>query len=116
MSGKVLAHFLSAASTCKDEGSLFQGCTFSLFGFSLGSQIAKSCINRLQKIGNQEDLIHNTYFMAGATFIKNEKQERQRDKFKDIVNGRICNIYTSNDTTLSAFNYLYKEQSIGRKP
>lgn len=41
-------------------------------GFSLGSQVCKSCINRLAKMGHN-DLIHNVYFLAGATYIKEAK-------------------------------------------
>ena len=41
-------------------------------GFSLGSQVCKSCINRLAKMGHG-DLIHNVYFLAGAAYIKEAK-------------------------------------------
>ena len=43
--GKMLAHFLSS------KGHIFGDHTFSLIGFSLGSQVVKSTINRLSKIG-----------------------------------------------------------------
>ena len=65
--GKMLAHFLIS-------GLVFdQNHTFSVMGFSLGSQVAKSCVNRLHKLG-KTNTIHNIYFLAGATFIRKEKQ------------------------------------------
>lgn len=63
ITGKLLAHFLSS------EGHIFGDHTFSLIGFSLGSQVVKSTINRLSKIG-KTNLIHNAYFLAGATYVK----------------------------------------------
>ena len=43
--GKILAHFLAS------KGHIFGDHTFSLMGFSLGSQVCKSTINRLGKLG-----------------------------------------------------------------
>ena len=63
ITGKHLAHFLA----CK--GHIFSDHTFSLMGFSLGSQVCKSTLNRLCKLG-KTDLIHNAYLLAGATYIK----------------------------------------------
>lgn len=65
--GKMLAHFLVSS-----RGDIFGEQTFSLMGFSLGSQVVKSCVNRLAKL-DQSDIIHNVYFLAGATYTKNEK-------------------------------------------
>jgi hypothetical protein len=50
LSGKMLAHFLSA------ENSIFKGQSVSLVGFSLGTQVIKSTLNRLAKLG-KTDLI-----------------------------------------------------------
>jgi hypothetical protein len=67
MTGKLLAHFLVAS-----RHEVFGDHTFSLLGFSLGSQVVKSTVNRLSKLG-ATDLIHNVYFLAGATFTKGPK-------------------------------------------
>lgn len=45
MSGKLLAHFLAS------HNDTFQGHSVTLVGFSLGSQVSKSCVNRLAKLG-----------------------------------------------------------------
>ena len=66
ITGKMVAHFLAS------KGHIFGDHTISLMGFSLGSQVCKSTINRLGKLG-RADLVHNTYFLAGATYIKNSK-------------------------------------------
>lgn len=55
------------------------------------------------------NLLHNVYFLAGATFIKKEKTDSQKAKFLSVVSGRVVNIYTKNDTTLTSFRILYKE-------
>jgi hypothetical protein len=41
-------------------------------GYSLGSAIAKSCINRLGKL-DRPDILHNVTFLAGATYVKDDK-------------------------------------------
>ena len=66
MSGKLLAHFLM-------RNESFRGQTVTLVGFSLGTQVCKSCVNRLAKL-NCNDLVHNVYFLAGATFIKDQER------------------------------------------
>ena len=66
VTGKMIAHFLAS------KGHIFGDQTVSLMGFSLGSQVCKSTINRLSKLG-RTDLVHNTYFLAGATYIKDSK-------------------------------------------
>lgn len=69
ITGKLLAHFLIAS-----RNEIFGGQTFSLLGFSLGCQVVKSAVNRLSKLG-ATDLIHNVYFLAGATYTKEAKLE-----------------------------------------
>ena len=69
ITGKLLAHFLAMSA---EQSPLFGDHTFSLMGFSLGSQVCKSTINRLLKLGKYQ-LLHNVYFMAGATYIRKEK-------------------------------------------
>jgi hypothetical protein len=106
ISGKMLAHSLQSG-TVFDEHT-----TFTLMGFSLGSQVVKSCINRLHKLG-KHDLIHNVQFLAGATYIRN--MERQKQVFSETVSGRVVNCMTKNDESLQMFQFLYKEKSIGRQ-
>jgi len=69
--GKLLAHFLALD---RDRNPVFGDHTFSLLGFSLGSQVCKSTINRLKKL-EKTNLVHNLYFMAGATYITKQKQQ-----------------------------------------
>ena len=60
LTGKLLGHFLAS-----DSGT-FKGQSISLIGYSLGSQVLKSTMRRLEKLGRY-DLIQNVYFLAGAT-------------------------------------------------
>ena len=48
--GKLLAYFLALG---RNGSPLFGDHTFSIMGFSLGSQVAKSTLNRLRKIGKE---------------------------------------------------------------
>ena len=105
-----MAHFLALES---GQSSLFQDQTFSLIGFSLGSQVCKSTVNRLHKLG-KDGLIHNVYFLAGATYISPQKQKEQKETFIQAVSGKISNVHTLNDTTLSMFETIYKNYAIGR--
>jgi pimeloyl-ACP methyl ester carboxylesterase len=56
--GKYLGQYLS---------TLPPHLSVTLVGFSLGSQVTKSCLNTLFKCG-RHDLVHNVVFLAGATF------------------------------------------------
>lgn len=109
MSGKLLAHFLAS------DNSIFCNHSVTLIGFSLGSQVSKSCVNRLAQL-KRSDIIHNVYFLAGATFIKDRKNVIQKNKFQIAVSGRTSNVYSQYDTSLSTFNLVFKEKSIGRSP
>ena len=110
VTGKLLAHFLALEN---GQSSLFRDQTFSLIGFSLGSQVCKSTVNRLHKLG-KDGLIHNVYFLAGATYISPQKQKEQKETFIQAVSGKISNVHTLNDTTLSMFETIYKNYAIGR--
>jgi len=59
-------------------------------------------VNRLSKLG-AHDLIHNIYFLAGATFTKEAKLEVQAARFKSVVSGRCVNCKTKNDSSLTGF-------------
>ena len=110
--GKMLAHFLASDRNLPDN--ILGDQTFSLVGFSLGSQVVKSTINRLSKLG-QPALIHNAYFLAGATYVKKQKLDLQKELFMSVVNGRLFNVHTENDTTLGTlFQPIYGEEALGR--
>jgi uncharacterized protein (DUF2336 family) len=51
LTGKMLAHFLASR-----ENKLFNAKSISLIGYSLGTQVIKSCVNRLSKL-DKTDLI-----------------------------------------------------------
>ena len=53
--------------------------------------MCKSTINRLSNLG-RSDLIHNAYFLGGATYVKKQKFELQKEMFMKVVNGRLFNI------------------------
>jgi hypothetical protein len=76
----------------------------------LGSQVIKSCLNTIYKLNSAENYqsqIKNVYFLGGATYIKDAKLLKQKQTFSKVVCGRICNVYTQNDTTLQAFQLVY---------
>ena len=107
VTGKMIAHFLAS------KGHIFGNQTVSLMGFSLGSQVCKSTINRLSKLGIN-DLVQNVYLLAGATYIKTSKLDFQKQMLTDVVSGRIRNVHTKNDTTLITFQTIYGQRAIGR--
>jgi hypothetical protein len=76
--------------------------------FSLGCQVAKSCLNRLHKL-HKLKIVQNVYLLAGATSIGKFK------KLAQVVSGRMVNVYCTKDTSLSTYNYILKEQAIGRQ-
>ena len=106
LSGKLLAHFLETEPTFKDH-------SITLVGFSLGCQVAKSCINRLCKL-NKFNMVHNVYWLAAATFIRDNRTSKQREVLIKTVSGRTSNIICTGDTSLQTFNYVFKEKSLGR--
>jgi hypothetical protein len=63
-SGKLLAYFL-----CLDYPMLFDNV--DLIGFSLGTQVIKSCLTQLRRLGAYE-IIGSIYLMGGATCIHSE--------------------------------------------
>ena len=102
MTGRILGHFLAC-------NPLFDSYSVSLVGFSLGSQIIKSTLSTIYKHHlPHKSQIENVYFMGGATFIKEQKIAHQKAIFAKVVNGRICNVHTNNDTTLVAFQEWFK--------
>ena len=60
------------------------------------------------------DIVHNVYLTAGATIIKLKKENKLFNSLASVVNGRIVNVYTENDTTLAFFQAYYRDNAIGR--
>lgn len=106
----MLAHFLALN---REQSPFFGDHTFTLLGFSLGSQVCKSTINRLKKLG-QYRLIHNVYFMAGATMIKKHKLSAQKNAFIATVAGSTTSLFTTNDKAVTVFETFYGHKAIGR--
>ncbi|TNV83636.1 hypothetical protein FGO68_gene10597 [Halteria grandinella] len=106
--GKLLAIALAL-------GYPFPNQTISLIGFSLGSQVIKSTIKTLHKIG-VHDLIQNVHFLGGACqqFQDNEFWQKV---LHQTVRGRSTNTFSKEDAILK---YLYKiacwKKAIGREP
>lgn len=63
-SGKLLAYFL-----CLDFPMMYENV--DLIGFSLGTQVIKSCLSQLKRLGAYE-IIGSIYLMGGATCILSE--------------------------------------------
>jgi len=73
-----------------------------LIGFSLGTQVIKSCLQTLNTLG-VKSLIKNVYFMGGATWLN----VNEADIF-DTVSKSINHCYTKRDHTLSLYQYHQK--------
>ena len=90
ISGKILATILA----CK---YIFKNCYINLVGFSLGCQVLYSCLEQLNKY-NCTNIINNVTFLGGAVHI--EGDYISAEIFKNTVNGRIINCYSSKDNIL----------------
>ena len=79
-----------------------------MIGYSLGSQVIKSCIKTLHflydnpsdslntSLSVPQDILQNVTFMAGAThFTKNI--EKYKNIFKYTVNGQTKNVFSEGD-------------------
>ena len=95
-------------------GYPFNSQTVSLIGFSLGSQVIKSCLSTLHKLG-ATDIIQNVTFLGGAThFDKN--QEKWATILSSVVNGKIKNCYSEGDEILGKlYETIKSNKSIGRR-
>lgn len=107
MSGKLLAHYLAS------ENPAFTGQSISIIGFSLGCQVTISLINRLEKLG-RNDLIHNVYLLAGATYINEKNNKQQRKRIQATVAGRVANVLSKSDSSLITYNIMVAENCLGR--
>ena len=107
MTGKMLAHFLAS-----DNPVLKDHCV-SLMGYSLGSALCMSTVRRLYKMGSF-DVLHNVTFLAGATYVRNEKLVWQKEVFSSVLSGRAINVYSKEDTVVSLFSVLTSCKPFGR--
>ena len=97
----------------------FKTQTISLIGFSLGTQVVKSCLKTLNSFyagfENEPvmlpcDLIHDVVIMGGAShYVKNLSKYKNISTM--IINGQFKNIYSKNDQVL----YLYSLSEFVRK-
>ena len=104
-SGKILALFLA----CNEE---FSNCQINLVGYSLGCQVIKYCLKKLEFIKGHRDMINNVLFMGGATSIKEIKSNIWKNIFHKNVRGRIINCYSKYDSVLK---YLFRI-CVGKNP
>jgi hypothetical protein len=81
LSGELLGIAISLGLVCANQ-------TISLSGFSLGSQVTKSCLETLYDC-KAHNVVHQTVFMAGAThFNANEEAVKWNDLiFGNTVSG-----------------------------
>jgi hypothetical protein len=98
-------------------GLIFSNQTISLAGFSLGSQVTKSCLQTLFECGAHH-IVHQTAFIAGAThFNSDEEAVIWNNKiFGNTVSGKISNVFSKNDSILSKLYAWIEQQAIGSKP
>jgi hypothetical protein len=90
----------------------FHGKTISLTGFSLGCQVAKSCIKTLHQVGAHQ-LIHNVTLMGGATSFKAGDLYWNK-VLSETIGGTLKNVHTSKDIILLLFAISSVKHGIGR--
>ena len=104
-----LFHFKDAIKKAKLTGRLvaislalgfpFTTQTISMVGFSLGTQVIKSCLSTLYKLG-AHDIINNVTLLAGASHYE-KNQEKWENIFNSVVGGEIKNGYSKGDKILA---------------
>ena len=118
--GKLLACALALHMPFKTQ-------TVSLIGFSLGTQVIKSCLKTLHEIYEYPcepplgprlapDIIQSVTLLGGACHFSKNKR-KYKEIFLYIVNGSLKNVYSRNDRIL--YLYMVSElclNSIGRNP
>ncbi len=95
-------------------GYPFSTQTFSLLGFSLGTQVIKSCLKTLTKLG-ASDLIHNVTLLGGASQYDNHVDWWQT-AYTLSVGGKIKNCYSDGDIILHLYRVSQMHMPIGRAP
>jgi hypothetical protein len=116
-----IPHFLDAIKQAKRTGRFLAIClalgypfstqTISMMGFSLGTQVIKSCLSMLDKLG-AHDVINNVTLLAGASHY--DKNHLKWEKiFNNVVGGEIKNGFSNGDNVLK---YLYQPFQSFKKP
>ncbi len=104
--GKFLAHLICSRKFYKLQ-------TINLVGFSLGSQVIKSCIKEIYNLSQRDksyrNIVQNVVFVAGATQFNN--MSKWREIFDRVVAGRVINCYGKNDNILK---FLFKIATLNR--
>jgi ABC-type Mn2+/Zn2+ transport system permease subunit len=84
-------------------GYPFSTQTISLLGFSLGTQVIKTCLETLYELG-AFDIINNVTLLAGASHYENvHEQEKWEKIFNLVVGGEIKNVYSEGDLVLKLY-------------
>ena len=91
----------------------FGGLPVSLIGYSLGTRVILSAIDRLSQLG-VDGKIFDVYFLAGAV-AQNDPRLRQ---LSTVIAGKVINVYSRKDLVLS---YIFRAaelfaQPIGNQP
>lgn len=106
---KYIFYFKDAIDKAKLTGRLvaislalgfpFSTQTISMVGFSLGTQVIKSCLSTLHKLG-AHDIINNVTLLAGASHYE-KNQEKWESVFNSVIGGEIKNGYSKGDWVLA---------------
>mmetsp|Transcript_38603 Transcript_38603/g.38139 ORF Transcript_38603/g.38139 Transcript_38603/m.38139 type:complete len:276 (+) Transcript_38603:348-1175(+) len=80
----------------------------SLVSFSLGTEVVRSCIEELHRLG-VKDIIQDVYLLGGATTIN----EIDYPMF-DVLNGKLVQVYTPSDRILDFYELATAEIPIGQ--
>lgn len=112
LSGKILAGIIFSKSFFKDF-------SINLVGFSLGTQVIKSCIKELYRM-KCFDVIKNVTFLGGATNIPKSNSELKRKRWNEILSsvvcGKIYNVFSNEDFVLKIlYKICISETPIGLK-
>jgi len=82
-------------------GYPFSTQTVSLLGFSLGTQVIKSCLKTLRLLG-ADDIVHNVTMLGGATHYE-KNQMAWEAILSSTVGGKIRNVHSDDDLILKLF-------------
>ena len=125
LSNVFLGSFKDSKSKAKTSGKLlgltlalrlpFVSQSISLIGFSLGTQVIKSCLKTLHVLG-ATDLIHKVTFMGGAInrLDRDKSREQWSTILSQIIPGEIKNVYTKKDLVLLLYSASEQGKSTGR--
>jgi Protein of unknown function (DUF726) len=95
-------------------GYPFSTQTVSLLGFSLGTQVIKSIIKTLAKLG-ASDIVQNVTLLGGASHYEKDQQFWEI-AYSTTVGGRVKNVHSKGDNILLLYHGTQNHQGIGRAP